>query len=130
MHLLCINIVFIPVINTHLSTFRHAWNKHKIRTEGHKSPEMLWLNGVLSNLNSASLAMTNIFDANPVDMALRDALQHFNLHIEQFTHTDCGNNSQLHDEQIREITHCVNQISDLKEKFSKGLQLLQRMHIS
>lgn len=110
--------------------FRHAWNKHKIRTEGHNSPAMLWLNGVLANLNSSSLAMTNIFDADPVDMSLRDALQHFNLHIDQFPHYECGNNSQLHDEQITEINDCVNQISDLKEKFSKGLELLERMHIS
>ena len=43
--LVSLHHVFIPLINASLLEFRQAWKHHKIRTEGHKTPQELWSNG-------------------------------------------------------------------------------------
>lgn len=40
-HLLVLHKVFIPRINQHLETFRHAWNKHPLSSERNYTPEQL-----------------------------------------------------------------------------------------
>lgn len=52
MHLCALNITYLPSINRKLAAFQSAWNKHAIRTENNKTPEKLWLSGMLLNYQS------------------------------------------------------------------------------
>lgn len=41
--------------------FKNAWNSHNIRTFGNKTPQHLWISGMLENINSSHTAVTEIF---------------------------------------------------------------------
>ncbi|CAH0380799.1 unnamed protein product [Bemisia tabaci] len=43
----CLHYIFLPRISNTLRAFRHAWNKHSMRTEHGRTPEQLWLAGML-----------------------------------------------------------------------------------
>lgn len=41
-HLWCLHFCFIPQINAALERFTRQWNKHRLRTESGRTPEMIW----------------------------------------------------------------------------------------
>ncbi|XP_065058564.1 uncharacterized protein LOC135686290 [Rhopilema esculentum] len=45
--MLCLEIVFIPRINNHISLFLDGYHNHSIRTESNRTPLQLWLQGKL-----------------------------------------------------------------------------------
>ena len=52
-HLFCLHMVYIPLINHHLTEFVQGWNNHKLSTERNKTPLQLWVRGMfdVSNTN-------------------------------------------------------------------------------
>lgn len=81
-HRFCVQYVYKLVINRKLSSFRSAWNVHKIRTENNKTPRQLWLEGLLSNYNSSFTAVSDIFDNNMnLHERLSEALQMLGLDV-------------------------------------------------
>ncbi len=46
-----LHLVFLPRINKVISSFVDGWNRHPLRTEGYKSPEYLWSNGMIDLRN-------------------------------------------------------------------------------
>ncbi|OWF35841.1 hypothetical protein KP79_PYT23043 [Mizuhopecten yessoensis] len=48
-HLCALQLVFVPEVNRQLQNFREAWNKHRIRTESRRTPEQLWMLGMLGD---------------------------------------------------------------------------------
>ena len=46
-----LHLVFLPRINKVISTFVDGWNIHPLRTEGYKSPEYPWSNGMIDLRN-------------------------------------------------------------------------------
>ena len=49
LHLAALHFVFVPRINRHLSLFTDGHNRSPISTEHNRSPEQLWIRGILSN---------------------------------------------------------------------------------
>ena len=47
--LFCLHYVFIPIINSRLDAFRHAWNHHPLSTEGNHSPVQLYAGGSIGS---------------------------------------------------------------------------------
>lgn len=45
-HMWCLHLVYLPMINKHLETWKAAWIHHPIRTEKNKSPMQLWISGL------------------------------------------------------------------------------------
>ena len=84
-HMVALHLVFLPEINRRLRSFRLAWNKHAIRTEGSKTPEQLWLDGMLANANSAHTATEYVFGEveASVEVSLVASLAKFNVTVEQ-----------------------------------------------
>ncbi|CAH0562891.1 unnamed protein product [Brassicogethes aeneus] len=64
-HLYALQKVYVKFINEKLDFFREAWNCHKIRTAGFKSPRQLWLSGVLQNANSEYTAPSEVLTEQP-----------------------------------------------------------------
>lgn len=48
-------IVFLPIINKHLTNWKNAWVYHPMRTERNKSPMQLWIRGLQEAWGSQSL---------------------------------------------------------------------------
>ena len=45
-HIWCLHMVYLPMINQHLETWKASWVHHPLRTEGNKSPKQLWIGGL------------------------------------------------------------------------------------
>ena len=45
----CLQYVFVPRINSALDSFLSGWNNHKLSTEGNRSPNQLFIQGMLSS---------------------------------------------------------------------------------
>ena len=41
-----LHIVALPVLQHHLDLFQEAWANHRLRTEGNKTPQQLWILGL------------------------------------------------------------------------------------
>uniref|UniRef100_A0A673LYY8 Integrase catalytic domain-containing protein n=1 Tax=Sinocyclocheilus rhinocerous TaxID=307959 RepID=A0A673LYY8_9TELE len=48
LHILCLQFVMIPRINAHRNIFKSTWDRHPLSSEGHKSPQQLWISGQIS----------------------------------------------------------------------------------
>ena len=48
-HIFALHYVFLPRINFALDIFIQSWNYHSIRTEQHKTPRQLFLEGMIRN---------------------------------------------------------------------------------
>lgn len=117
-HIFCLQFLFIPLINAHLRTFQNAWNKHSVRTDGYGSPERIWLDGVLSNLNSSTMAIPNLFNGESVELSLANCLQHYGLTLDSFQpNLQDESTSTLHfsDEQLRNLSNTAAETDDLKK---------------
>lgn len=42
-HIWCLHMVYLPMINQHLETWKASWVHHPLRTESNKSPMQLWI---------------------------------------------------------------------------------------
>ena len=60
LHIYCLQHVFLPLINDELERWRVIHNSQGVRTEGHRTPEQLWLSGVLSQRGSSGTAIQNV----------------------------------------------------------------------
>ena len=47
LHRCALHAVFLPLINEKLASFVAAWNMHRIRTANNKTPNQLWIEGML-----------------------------------------------------------------------------------
>ncbi|CAG2221929.1 unnamed protein product [Mytilus edulis] len=123
-HLTALKFVFIPIINCNLKKFMKAHNKHKVRTEGNRSPEEVWISGVLDNLHSSSCSMSNLFDANSLEVTLVEALAAYQINIDLFPEYE--EDTPLFDEQqTNELNTAISQTEVHREKYCICLRLLQ-----
>ena len=56
-------MVFLPRINTVITSFTSGWNRHPLRTEGNKCPERLWMNGMIDLRNQQQLQIAEIAES-------------------------------------------------------------------
>lgn len=61
-HLYALHTVYLPQIAMSLSEFRDGWNNHSIRTEHGKTPNQLFIEGMLS-MRHSGLALVDFFDS-------------------------------------------------------------------
>ncbi|KAK4883438.1 hypothetical protein RN001_006757 [Aquatica leii] len=59
-HIYTLQLVYLKEINKNLNQFKRAWNYHKIRTEGNRSPHEIWVNGFIGNINSEYTAINEL----------------------------------------------------------------------
>ena len=61
-HLWCLHLVYLPMINKHLQTWKAAWIHHPIRTEKNKSPMQLSISGLHLTQFGQALLRDNVQD--------------------------------------------------------------------
>ena len=64
--LFSLHFVFIPRINNSLSQFRASWNNHKLSTKGQKTPNQLYILGMLRLCGLNYTAVKDFFEENRV----------------------------------------------------------------
>ena len=62
--LFCLHYIFLPRIKDQLNLLVKAWNNYPVRTEGHWTPQQIWVNGMISQDNARNTAVRDIFDDN------------------------------------------------------------------
>lgn len=58
--LFCLHYVFKPRINAHLQNFTSSWNNHPIRTAGNRTPNQLWIGGLIQVTGSCDYAAVEL----------------------------------------------------------------------
>ena len=52
-HIFCLHYVYVPIIRQHLRHFVEGFNNHGLSTEGNKTPQQLWIQGMFTMANSS-----------------------------------------------------------------------------
>lgn len=60
LHKFVLHYVYLPRLNRALSSFASAWNSHPLRTENNRSPERIWVNGMMNLRNHQLMAVADI----------------------------------------------------------------------
>ncbi|KAF5276964.1 hypothetical protein FQR65_LT16112 [Abscondita terminalis] len=68
LHKFCVQYIYLKTINLRLSSFKNAWNEHKIRTE-RRTPRQLWLSGLLNKYDSDYTVVNEIFKAEALKVS-------------------------------------------------------------
>ena len=64
-HLFCLHLVYLDLINGALNEFCSEWNNHPVTTETNFSPQQLWVRGIVMQGNNSS------------STAVQDVISHF-----------------------------------------------------
>ena len=67
-HLYCLHVVYLKIINHALGEFVCQWNNHPVSTECNFSPNQMWVQGMLRLRNSGYSAVSAVVAGNPVDV--------------------------------------------------------------
>lgn len=62
LHLWALHYIFLPRVNRHLQLFQSQWNNHALRTEHHRTPLQLFVQGILAHRESNLSAIRDIFE--------------------------------------------------------------------
>ncbi|CAB4014670.1 Hypothetical predicted protein [Paramuricea clavata] len=60
-HLWCLHLVLLPIINKHIVCWQNGWIHHPIRTERNKTPMQLWIQGLNAISATGSTIANEVF---------------------------------------------------------------------
>lgn len=75
--------VYLPVIQERLDTFRAAWNNHRLRTESNRTPNQIWMEGMVANHQQDTTAINNVFRQDPYNEDLEAMLARYGVQLTQ-----------------------------------------------
>lgn len=61
-HLYCLHLVYLDLINDTLNEFSGEWNNHPVTTEANYSPQQLWVRGIILVHDSPSSAVQDVLN--------------------------------------------------------------------
>ena len=67
LHLYCLHIAYMPLINKAIEDFVGQWNNHPVSTECNLSPNQLWIQGMLDSRNSRYGAVSDVTQEEQID---------------------------------------------------------------
>ena len=70
-HIWCLHLVYLTILNQHLTNWKKAWIHHPMRSERNKSPLQLWINGLNAISASGSTVAQEIFQVRSLDRNFR-----------------------------------------------------------
>ena len=107
-HRFVLHAVYLQEINRRLETFRVAWNHHRVRTEGHRTPEQSWTDGMLMHQNSMHKSSNEVFGDNAsVLERLRQRLEEYGVYPTANNHLRTESSLSMpviSDEQVNLVT--------------------------
>lgn len=129
LHRFVLQLVFLKEINDRLETFRLAWNQHRLRSEGNRTPEQIWLDGMLQQQNSSHTSTNEVFaETDSVLHRLRQRLEEFNVESNAESNILVENSIAtplLNDEQSSHLNDALlGTYNSLADKFTSCLNAL------
>lgn len=131
-HLYVLHSVYLIEINKQLKMFVRAWNKHGIRTENERTPQQLWLSGMLENMHTTYSGVEEIFnDQSDLLTRILEALSHLGININEVI-TLANNtfvpaaNINITNTQRAALTNIVESEIPAKDKYLRGVQLFNQ----
>ena len=67
-HLYCLHIVYLPLINAALSELSAQWNDHPVSTNSNSIPCQMWSQEMLESRHSNLTAVQDVTQNNSVDL--------------------------------------------------------------
>ncbi|PIK58298.1 hypothetical protein BSL78_04804 [Apostichopus japonicus] len=123
-----VQLVYLPIINEHLDSFRKGWNCHAIRTENHRTPEQLWFEGVLTKADSSHTAINELFEnQHSLESRIEESVP---LIVGPNSGNRRMNNSppfEISEEQILHLREEISNTQGRKEKYIKCATILKEM---
>jgi len=78
-----LQLVYLPEINERLTTFKLAWNEHRMRSVRNRTPQQVWLDGMLVHQNSDHVSTNEVFqERQSVLQRLQQKLGEFGMQNE------------------------------------------------
>ncbi|KAF5278917.1 hypothetical protein FQR65_LT15492 [Abscondita terminalis] len=129
-HMFVLQFMYLDVINIRLNTFLEAWNRHRIRTMGRKTPRQLWISGMLANINSDHTAVNEVFNYQSEDLAQRvqfifgdtsnePAVIQENNSISRFTAT-----ANLNEQVLEQLQNIRDEAIEPLQKYLAGVRII------
>lgn len=118
--------VYLPVIQERLDFFRTAWNNHRLRTERNRTPNQLWMEGMVVNHQQDATAINNVFRQGPYSEDLEAMLGRYGVQLNQLEINQEALQRavviqqpqiNLTNDQWQIIKNSLTTITDLKEKY-------------
>lgn len=130
-HLYALHKVYLREINKNLKQFQRAWNYHKIRTEGNRSPHEIWVNGFIGNINSEHTAVEELANNQEIiNERINNVFEYqYGLNTTSIAE-DINSRSQetkeleLTPEQLLNINNILNNDTSNQEKYLSCIQEL------
>lgn len=126
-HIPVLHTVCLADINKELSQFQEAWNHHRLSTEGNCSPNQLWLDSVLTNINSPSTPITNLYGAS-LEERFQQKLQEYNIQLLD-ADEDREIVSVLPNDIRDQMLSVIDDTQTLEQKFMACLQKLTELNM-
>ncbi|XP_069104908.1 uncharacterized protein [Argopecten irradians] len=130
-HICAIQLVFVPDINQQLNEFRQAWNRHQLRTEGNRSPEQIWMDGMISDTDGHT-AVKELRDPSTMD-DLEVKLQTFGLSgrdvqlVDDSERVVLRNGVVIPEATMMELQLHLQELQSLEEKYTWCVSRLQQL---
>ena len=68
MDLFCLHFVYMPYINHEIKIFTEAWCSHAMSSNGNRSPNQLWIEGMLNNSTSGLRVTQELYFGENADL--------------------------------------------------------------
>ena len=136
LHKFMLHYIYLPRINSAVTNFVAAWNKHPLRTERNWSPEQIWCNGMIDRANKGLCAVAEV--TGDVDVP-DDNLPWYGFDSDAPLPPDSGLstvevndlNLDLPDEVISQLTDDIDPLQNSSvfgiDIFQRGVILLQHL---
>ncbi|XP_076079241.1 uncharacterized protein LOC143056719 isoform X1 [Mytilus galloprovincialis] len=119
-HRWVLQYVFVPRIDFALREWMNTHNNHKIRTEGNKTPNMMWFKSLLLGNPEKNTSIRNI--ENPPDERVDEVIQTLNLELNGTIFLKPRDNCPLIEDEFTELR---NTIDITKYSVSHGLDVFR-----
>ena len=116
-HLYCLHLVFVGLINQSLETFAEQWNNHPVTTEQNFSPNQLWVQGMIRTQNTHLTAVQAVLDGS-TDMSHYGVDEDGPVPIpdaQQYVVEVPPSPVHLNDEQLHIVTSVINALKDFDD---------------
>ena len=122
LHRFALHTVFLPLINEKLTNFVAAWNMHRVRTAKNKTPNQLWIEGMLHTADVGPETVAAELSDRRENLHDRVASRLTELGVETGADTDTQPVSEqtsfvLTALQQQELQQCLDSIADIDVKF-------------